>query len=488
MNVFVKSILLTATVFGSVTASADDKKNLTNIPVSTVLDQSMQFTEDKLTLELFNYEEYIYSRSLKTEIGDQVGINTRFRYQITDSAWTSMGFRTRPDIDRADNKTSDFEIRAGYNFQDLVAQIDLSLNTNDQDGSISVGMDLDSENTFLRYNFANNLQLTFFPFNFDGEVGVEFETYDVTRIYYIQGTPALINLNPDPTDPDERLANKTLPGFVLQYNKIEDEKNVLSAYVGFGLATYEFPNTPGFDIRETASGTAWSRRETYGYKFGGLLRNKNSFTSLQYVGQTEDQETGVLLKSAASVYDLRYFGNLILESEVTASEGGRRPYRVDFKSNWFDTVDDKFTPTIAQRIYSNRSGLEIQDWAGKWGYAGSLKLGIRKQGYSPYFSYKYQSKHFVFSGRESAHELRTNTLDDSHGGLHRIGLGAYFYKNKFIINPRFEYMIAKNNVFINDDNLTNAQVARDLTDSDFVFYLNVSYFYDKKTGPRTFRL
>jgi len=487
MNVFSKSILIATSVFITFVASAADKKNLTNIPVSNVLDQSVQYTDKKLSLELFSYEEYIYSKSRKAEIGDQIELTSRFRYQITDEAWMSLGFRTDPSSDRFDNKTSDFELRSGYNFGSLIAQVDLSLNTNDPDGGISIGFDLDSENTFLRYLINDKFQFTFFPLNFDGEVGVEFKSGEVTRIYYVDGTPNNITLNPDPNDPAERIASKTIPGFELRYADVEDSKNIKALYVGLGAATYEYPNDPSFDITQTSTGNTWARRETFGYKVGGIYRTPRAFTSLQFVGHSEDRETGALLSNAASVYSLFDVANkFISEIEVTATEGGSQPYRVSRSNQWFDTSNPILAQT-SQRVYKDNDG-NLQNWVGKWGGAASLKFGIKQKGYTPYFSYKFQDENFVFSSRTSAHNLRTNNLAESHGGLHRIGLGAYFYNNNFIINPRFEFLKASNNVFADQAIITDFNPAAVLTDTDFNFFINVSYFYDKRTGPRTFRL
>jgi len=487
MNVFFKSILLAAVVFMTASASAADKKNLTNIPVSNVLDQSVQYTDQKLSLELFSYEEYIYSGSRKAEIGDQIELTSRFRYQITEEAWMSLGFRTDPSSDRFDNKTSDFELRSGYNFGSLIAQVDLSLNTNDPDGGISIGFDLDSENTFLRYIINDNFQFTFFPLNFDGEVGVEFKTGDVTRIYYVDGTPSNVTLNPDPNDPAERIASKTVPGFELRYADVKDSKNVKAFYVGLGAATYEYPNDPTFDITRVTTGNTWARRETFGYKLGGLYRTPRAFTSFQFVGHSEDRETGSLLKNAASVYSLFDIGSkIITEFEVTASEGGSQPYRISRRNEWFDTSTDTFNQE-SQRVYKDNAG-NLQNWVSKWGGAASLKLGVKQDQYTPYFSYKFQDENFVFSSRTSAHNLRTNNLGESHGGLHRIGFGAFFYNNNFIINPSFEFLKASNNVFADQAIITDFNPTAALTDTDFNFFVNVSYFYDKRTGPRTFRL
>lgn len=483
-------LIVAAALLISLATHADEKKNLINVPVSNVLDQSAQYTDEKFTLELFSYEENIYSQSRKTELGDQLKLNTRFRYQMNDSAWVSMGFKTRPDVDRFANKTSDFEVRSGYSYGKLVVQADLSIDTDDG-GGISFGMDLDSENTFLRYALNDKFKLTFFPFNFDGEVGVEFQTFDVTRIYYVQGTPSAIGLEPDPNDPANRLINKTLPGFVLNYNNIEDKNNFTNFYIGLGAATYEYPNDPSFDIRVGSIGTEWSREEVLGYKLGGVIRRPNSFSSFQFVSQSEDRETGVLLKSAASLYNLSRIGNnFMLEFEVTSSQGGRTPYRVDFRNDWFATsaASDFPIKTAQQRVYSDITGSETQDWAGEWGFAQSLRLGVKKEGYTPYISYKYLDENFVFSGDESAHVLRTNDLSESHGGLHKVGVGAYIYNGNFIINPRFDYMIANNDVFVDSNRLTDFDATADLSDTDFLFFINVSYFYNKRTGPRTFRL
>ena len=487
MKVFFGSVLTFVSVFTLSFAQAEEKKNLNNIPVSNVLDQSAQYVDEKLSLELFNYEEFVYSNSRKAEIGDQIELNSRFRYQINEKAWASLGFRTDPTRDRFDNKTSDFELRTGYNFGTLIAQADLSLNTNDPDGGISIGFDLDSENTFLRYLMDDKWQLTFFPLNFDGEVGVEFRTDDVTRIFFVDGTPNNINGDPDPNDPAARIAQKTIPGFELRYSDVRGKKDITAFYVGLGVATYEFPNDPNFDITQISTGNSFARRETVGYKFGAFRRTPGSFTSLQFVGHSEDRETGSLLKNAASVYSLfNISSRFIAEAEITVTEGGEQPYRISRRDAWFDRSSPVFAP-LEHRIYSDTSN-NPQDWLGKWGGALSFSLGLKKKKYTPFISYKFQNENFVFSSRTSAHNLRTSNLSESHGGLHRIGLGAYFYNKNFIINPRFEFLKASNNVFADDAIVTDFDPLQRLTDTDFNFFINVAYFFNKRTGPRTFRL
>ena len=451
--------------------------------VSTVLDQSPIQTEEKFVVELFNYEEYAYSQSKKTEIGDQLRLTSRFRYQFNENGWVSAGFSTRPEQNRFDNVTSQFELRSGYRYKQFKAQIDLELNTSDDQGGITFGPDLDSENTFLMYNISNKLQVLFYPFNFNGEVGVEFNTNDVTRIYFVDGAPAVIN-NP-PTE-NERLGMKTIPGFELRYNDFNEESKGKSFYVGLGSASYLFPNDPDFDITTAAGATSWSRQEDIGYKFGALLTSKNTFTSFQFVGHTDDAQTGSLLKSAASFYSLNRFGRVMLEVEGTASEGGSNPYRLNRSFDWFET-QGPLGADIQQRVYKDTAG-NLHNWVGEWGYATSLKLGLVQKDYTPYLSYKYQDENFVFRDRESAHLLRTNDESESHGGLHRVGFGAYFYKDNFIINPRFEYLIASNDVFSDRNSITEERIVSGFRSQDFFVFINVAYFYDKRTGPRTFRL
>lgn len=476
-----------ATVKQKQNSSQENQLLKTNIPVSNVLDQSAVQTDEKLTLELFSYEDFIYTGSRKTQVGDQTALVSRFRYQITDSAWTSLGFRTDPDKDRFDNKTSDFELRAGYLYENLVAQADFSFNTNDPDGGISFGFDLDSENTFLRYVFNDKFQLTFFPFNFDGDVGVDLSTGDITRIYYVQGTPTNVPIAPDPDDPAVQVAQKTIPGFELRYNDVKTFNSLISIYAGIGAASYEYPNDPNFDIFQQSTGSSWSRKEAVGYKAGVLYRRPYTFTSLQYVGQTGDDETGVLLKSAASLYSLTRFSKFITEFEFTASEGGDTPYRINRQTLTFDVANPAQANPAASRVYADLGG-NLQDWTSSWGYGASLKVGLAHRSLRPYLSYRYLNEDFVYQSRISAHNLRTVDFSESHGGLHGLGFGAFIYNGNFIINPRFEYLLASNDVFAKSSDIVEFDTNRNLTDQDFSFFVNVSYFFNNITGPRTFRL
>ena len=482
-----KFLLILMLIFIGSNSYSEEAPNLTNVPVSNVLDQSLLKTDKKFSLELFSFEDFIYSGSRKMELGDQVRLTTRFRYQITENAWASLGFRTDPNQDRFDNKTSDFELRTGYIYENFVAQADFSFNTNDPDGGISIGFDLDSENTFLRYKIKDKFQLTFFPFNFDGEVGVDFDTGDITRIYFIEGSPTNIPIDIATATVPIRVAQKTLPGLVLRYTNAEDSLNMESFYVGVSGASYERPNDPNFNIIDDSTSVSWSRKTMLGYKAGLFFRRPKTFTSLQYIGQTKDDETGALINSALSLYSLSRVFGLMTEFEITATKGGELPWRVSRDGESFGSLDLATTTLASNRVYADRTG-ELQNWTGNWGVGTSLKVGTTSNSYRPYLSYRYLTDDFVYSSRISAHNLRTNDLSNSHGGLHGLGGGAFVYKGNFIINPRFEYLSAKNNVFGDSDDLRETLQDRNLIDSDFSFYINVSYFFNSRTGPRTFRL
>lgn len=461
------------------------------VPVSTVFSQSPLKVEKKLSLELFNYSERIYSRSKKTELGDELVLKSRFRYQFTDNAWTSLGFTTNPSENRFDNKTSDFEVRAGYVYKNLVLQLDLSLNTNDDDGGITIGPDVDSKNTFLSYKPHQNFNLIFYPFDFNSRTGVNIANFSVTRIYFIDGAPNQLNTL---QLRDEKLANKTLPGFELNYLNFDKEGRGMSYYIGASAATYLFPKDPTFDIRQNTGALIWERKENIGYKAGAVYKNTNNFLSLQYVGQSEDEETGTLLQSAGNFYVLsQSLNKIIFEMEMAYSKSGSKPYRVDRRNNWFE-VNENISLDPRQRVYSDRSN-NIQDWVGKSGYAANLSVGLpskfnKRTDFTPYLGFSYYSKYFVqddYNGL-SVHNLRNKNETLGHGGLNVLSLGAYFYPGNFIIHPRFDYLKAKNAVFTNSNDIRNDSISADFNSYDFQFFINVSYFYNKRTGPKTFRL
>ena len=77
----------------------------------------MGTTPEGIFVEEFNYEEFIYSRSRKTEIGDQLELNMAMRYQFTDTTFGRFRFNTDPEENRFENKTSQFEFLVGTRLQ-----------------------------------------------------------------------------------------------------------------------------------------------------------------------------------------------------------------------------------------------------------------------------------------------------------------------------------------------------------------------------------
>ena len=129
----------------------------------------------KLIFEKIEFEDHIYSRGKKTEIGDQTEFETSFRYQYDSSTYARFRFVTDPVDNRVDNKTSTFELFFSYKYDVLDFGVDIDLLTNDgTSGGTSIGLDLDSEDTFVSWQIIDQLVFSFFPFNFDGEVGKEF--------------------------------------------------------------------------------------------------------------------------------------------------------------------------------------------------------------------------------------------------------------------------------------------------------------------------
>ncbi len=472
-------------------ASSGDVNALSFNPVSGVLTQSPLLTSKGFAVELFNYQEYLYSQSKGSEVGDKVEISTRLRYQFNSSAWGSVGFTTVPEQNRFDNKTSELELRGGYAYGDFIAQADFGIELNDtNDGGISFGPDLDSEGTFITYKMSPTFALTLYPFNFDSAVGVEYNTGDVSRIYFVEGSPSAIGsgaLASSGAGSTIRLIQKTLPGIEIKA-KLTSK---LSTYAGVSFSNYLYPKDTDFDIRESsvALSGGWERKETYGLKFGGFYKGSSSLLSLQAVGHGNSRQTGSLLTAALSSYGLFELPRgFVAEVEGTFSKAGSYPYRVNRSGEDFDpdlTGNSSFSSD--QRVYSDLNG-EVQDWVNEIGGAAAVKLGYQFAKWTPFLSYKYQSENFVYEARESAHRLRTNDRTLSHGGLNRIGLGAFIYSGQFLVNPSFEYRVANQAVFGNRDDVRRTDISTEFKKQDFAAFINVNYFFRKPTGVGAFRI
>lgn len=419
-----------------------------------------------LYLERVEYEEYVYSRSKKTELGDQVEIDASLRYQYNENTFGRFRFETDPVENRFNNKTSKFELLGGHRQDNFFVQIDTELNSNDGGGT-SIGFDLDSEGTFLGYRNDKGLGISFFPFNFDGEVGVEFDTYDVTRIYFIDGAPSTVN---NTQLGDEKIAEKTIPGLEVSYEPTFMKG--LRLYVGAGVATYLFPTNDNFEIESNPAADRWERREDFGYKGGASYKSARTGINFEFAGHTKSEETGSLLEAAGSLNGFTFLGDIFVEAEATVTKAGKAPYRLSRSDDWFEQQ------TPFQPIYSDYYG-NRQDWLGKTDAAFALKVGHKMSDtLLPYVFYRYQGKHFIFRERESAHMLRTADEAQSHGGLNRLGLGLYKTYGNFTVNPEFEWLQAKNPVFGNSSDVRADRVLSSFKKQDFLLYLIVSYNFD----------
>ncbi|EQC52637.1 hypothetical protein [Bacteriovorax sp. DB6_IX] len=422
---------------------------------------------EKFFVDYANYEEYIYSDSKKTEVGDQVELEIALKYNFSKDTFAKFRFETSPEDNRFDNKTSKFETRIGHTYKAFTFQVDGELQTDESDnGGTSMGLDLDSESTFISYKINNNFNLTFYPFNFDGEVGEEFNTWDVTRIYFIDGQPSDFSSGTQPTD--VKIAEKTIPGFVLTYSK-----DLFKAYAGIGKATYEHPVNSSYDVVNNAVATRWERREDTGYKFGLSYNNDESLRlSLDYVTHTEAKETGSLLETAASAQALvKLPKNILIEAEIAYSKAGEEAWNTSRSGNWFSTT------TPFQPVYADNSS-NIQDWVGKSDMAYALKVGMVLENQTPYFFVRHQGEHFIFIERESAHRLRTADDSLSHGGLLRYGIGSKIRAGNFSIQPEFEILKAKNPVFTSSSDLRADRINSSFVKNDYLLYLEVNYDFD----------
>lgn len=420
-------------------------------------------------LEYLNYYDYVYSQSKKTELGDAVNIDMALRYQHTPDTFARVRFITDPVQNRFNNKTSQFEFLGGHRLDQWYFQVDTEILTNDgATGGTSIGLDLDSELTQIKYA-AKQFDFIFYPFNFDGEVGAEFNTWDVTRIYFVEGAPTTVS-NINPTTSTTRILEKTIPGVEIGW---KDERGLTRAYVGLGAASFLYPSTPAFDIENAPTADRWERREDVGYKFGVTYQDPNVLRiKLQAVGHTDSHRTGSLLAQAASIYGIGRIGSFILENEWTASKAGDSPYRLTRDGVWFEDLSP-FQP-IWKDVFGNRQG-----WIGKTDFATSFRLGFQQENSVPYLTYKYQGANFIFRDRESAHRLRTGDEADSHGGLNRVGFGAFFQAGQFIVNPEFEYFKAKNAVFANASDVRADRRLASFSTEDYQLSLLITYRIDE---------
>ena len=429
-------------------------------------------SKSQFYLDYFDYEDYVYSRGQKTQLGDKVELEMAAKYVYNKDTSARFRFQTRPEDNRENNKTDKFELSLAHSYETLNINLDLELLTNDgSNGGNTLGLDLDSDYTYLEWEPNQTFAFKFYPFNFDGEVGEEFNTWDITRIYYIEGSPTTVASTQAGS---EKIAQKTIPGLELTLKPTSNTE----LYIGAGVATYIYPTNSNFDLVNNPTAARWERKEDFGYKLGGSIGMDDLYAKVEYVTHTEAKETGALLESGASIYALgRIASNFILETELTWTKAGSNPWDTSRSSSWFAQTTP-FQPVYAD-YYSNK-----QDWIGKSDFAVALKAGFEMVDLTPYALYRYQGKNFVFNEEESAHVLRTADDTKSHGGLHRVGLGSYVRYGNFVVNPEFEYRRSENPVFGNSTDVRSDRILSSFKKNDYVVQLFLSYDFD---GNNVFR-
>ena len=436
--------------------------------------------ERSFFIETFYYEDYVYSKGRKTQLGDQTELSASLRYQWSPDTFFRTRFQTFPEDNRFNNKTNRFELLANHQYGNVNFQLDLEINTNEKNddgtsnGGSTLGLDLDSEFSVIEWQLNDRLKLSFYPFNFDGEVGVEFNTWDVTRMYFIDGGQAsFIGSNPGTT----KVAQKTIPGLEVTLGSSR-----LNFYAGVGAATYLYPTNPDFDIQYNTTAVRWERKENIGYKFGANYLSETTRASFAAVGHTEADETGSLLKRAAAFYGIHRSNRLVFEGETVVSTAGKNAWRLNRANTWFEQTT---FPTY-QPVYSDYNGTR-QNWLGKTDFALSFRMGMQMSDtWTPYYALRYQGEHFVYSDPESAHILRTADESKSHGGLHRIAVGSFLDYGNFVVNPELEYRKANNPVFTNADdavdisssNYQGQRLQAKFSEDDVVLKIQLTYSFD----------
>lgn len=416
-------------------------------------------------MEYLDYEQRVHSTSEITELGEKTKLDAAFKYRFNED--TSI--RLRLDIDPykypEENKSSKFEVRLNHTYKAFEVQADFDINGDDYDrGATTFGPDDDSDDSFMSYQPFSFLKGVFYPYNFGGEIGNEFRTLDVTRIYYIEGNPSSISEIPKE---GERLRSRTIPGFELQLFPTEN----LLVYAGIGSVSFSYPGSENFDIKTQTTADFWKIKEDRAYKGGLRFANDTTKVALEYVTHNNAALTGSLLQSASSVQLQQKFANVIIDLERTDTKAGTMPYHLSDDWKWFNN-DNGYNPVYVDAFRQE------QNWFGKRGSASMLKLSYDFGDLIPFIAYKTLSENFIYRKLESVEKLRTVDGTQSHGGLRTWKLGTEIKAGKFVIRPEAEYFLANNDVYGNrsdqrEYNLNNPSYGRKNT----VFTLFTTYQY-----------
>jgi hypothetical protein len=420
--------------------------------------------EEGLRLEYLDFEQRLYSASRRSEVGKETLLDMTALY----SASPATDLRFRIDIDPVKypgmtSKTSRFEFRLTHRYEKLEIQGDFDLNGDDSSrGATSAGVDRLSDDSFLSYHLTDSLKLSFYPYNIGTEVGAGMLSGDVGRVYEIEGTPSALRELPVE---DEKLTARATPGFGATW---QFAKN-LSLSAAAGATSVHYPTDASFDIEREGTGSAqWSVRDVYAYRGAVTFNDSVTKVTLQHTAASNSRYSGALMQSASSLQLASGYAGLALWGEMARSENGSKPYQLNGAGSWFNT-ENGYRP-----VYADRSGRH-QDWIGKKGYAMSVKAGYAVMNLLPFLQYNYYDKYYVFSGRESAHKLRTGDGRSSHGGLSVVTLGTHYNSSGFVITPSLDILAAQNAVFSNYRDVRDDAMLADLSKNDKVLKLNVGY-------------
>ncbi|WP_141735807.1 hypothetical protein [Oligoflexus tunisiensis] len=415
-------------------------------------------------LEYLRYQQYVHSASESTQLGEETLFDALVGYRLTED--TSLKFRLDIDPNRGsvDNKTSKLNLRLLHHYEQFDFQADLLLNGDDNGrGATTLGLDRTSKYSWISYTPNDTISVRFYPYNFGTEIGREFRTWDVARVFQIEGTPAYISNLPIE---DETIGTKTLPGLELQWKPTES----LVAYVGVGSAGFHYPATPGFTIEENASSERWKVKEDRGYKAGLHYNTADTLALVEYATHSNSTAAGSMLEAAWSLQLNQKFGPAIVNFERTWTKAATNAWRLNRDMTWFHDIAP-FRPVYSD-YYGNR-----QDWLGKVDAATMIKAGYNFGAITPFLAYKMIGKYFIDRERESAHRLRTSDETASHGGLNMLVVGADYTAGKFNFRPEIEFMQAENAVFGNRTDVREDRVLSELNKEDTVVKLTTTYHY-----------
>ena len=416
-------------------------------------------------MEYLEYEQRVHSAANNSELGEDARIDMAFKYNFNPDT----SFRLRLDIDPYkypdQNKSSKLELRLYHRYENLEVQGDFDVNGDDNGrGATSFGPDVYSDDSWLALNLSQQLKLIFYPYNIGTEVGREFRTLDVTRIFYIDGTPSFISNIPVE---DEAVRMKTVPGLELQWNP--NERTRVSTAVG--SVSFLYPAVEDFSIEQNAAAERWKNKEDRAYKLAISYSDGSTSAGAEYVYHNNAHLSGSLLESAWSLQAQQLWSSWVFDAERTWTKAGTRPYRLKRNSTWFEET------TPFRPIYSDYYGNK-QDWLGKVGAASMLRVGYKlNDQVTPFVSYKQLGKYFIYRERESAQILRTGDESASHGGLTVGSVGVNYKVGSFTLRPEYEYMVAKNEVFGNRTDIRQDKILSTLNKKNTVLTLTTTYLY-----------